>query len=57
MLPDERPELEVLEPDLLSQLAAQRMLVRLPRLDPSAGAPRITGLAFRSPQTLRVRFG
>jgi cytochrome P450 len=34
------------------------VLERLPavRLDPEAPAPRITGLAFRSPQALRVRF-
>ena len=34
------------------------VLERLPavRLDPDAPAPRITGLAFRSPQALRVRF-
>ena len=40
-------------------IALGALLDRLPtlRLDPAAPAPRITGLAFRSPQTLRVRFG
>jgi cytochrome P450 len=40
-------------------IALGALLDRLPtlRLDPSAEAPRITGLAFRSPQTLRVQFG
>jgi cytochrome P450 len=41
-----------------ARTALAALLDRLPdlRLDPEAPAPRITGLAFRSPQTLRVRF-
>jgi len=40
-------------------IALGALLDRLPglRLDPSAPPPHITGLAFRSPQSLRVRFG
>jgi cytochrome P450 len=40
-----------------ARLALGAVLDRLPglRLDPDAEAPRITGLAFRSPQALRVR--
>src|SRR5438128_1599735 len=41
-----------------ARTALGAVLDRLPglRLDPDAEPPRITGLAFRSPQTLRVRF-
>jgi cytochrome P450 len=41
-----------------ARTALGAVLDRLPaiRLDPEADPPRITGLAFRSPQTLRVRF-
>jgi cytochrome P450 len=41
-----------------ARAALTAVLDRLPglRLDPEADPPRITGLAFRSPQTLRVRF-
>ena len=41
-----------------ARTALGALLDRLPelRLDPAAPAPRITGLAFRSPQTLAVRF-
>ncbi len=35
---DERAELELLEPDLLAELAAQRLLVGLARLDAAADA-------------------
>ena len=39
-------------------VALEVALDRLPglRLDPEAEPPRITGLAFRSPQSLRVVF-
>src|SRR2546428_11452481 len=42
-----------------ARTALNAVLDRLPelRLDPDAEPPRITGLAFRSPQALRVRFG
>ena len=41
-----------------ARIALTAVLDRLPelRLDPDADPPRITGLAFRSPQTLPVRF-
>ena len=41
-----------------ARTALGAVLDRLPelRLDPDADPPRITGLAFRSPQALRVRF-
>jgi cytochrome P450 len=41
-----------------ARLALGALLDRLPdlRLDPETPPPRITGLAFRSPQALRVRF-
>ena len=41
-----------------ARTALEALLDRLPalRLDPDAPPPRITGLAFRSPQTLPVRF-
>jgi cytochrome P450 len=43
---------------LEARTALTAVLDRLPnlRLDPAAEPPRITGLAFRSPQALRVRF-
>jgi len=41
-----------------ARTALEAVLDRLPGLclDPDAEAPRITGLAFRSPQVLHVRF-
>jgi cytochrome P450 len=41
-----------------ARIALTAVLDRLPqlRLDPDADPPRITGLAFRSPQALPVRF-
>lgn len=44
---------------LEARIALDALLDRLPdlRLDPAGGAPRVVGLAFRSPDRLPVRFG